>query len=78
MSVSSLASAAVASQQGQLAQAMQTAMLKAGNEQEKAIVDMVTSSGIQTMAHHGMKRWCTAVSGSSVAYTSNIMGTSTE
>ncbi|HAC59292.1 hypothetical protein [Parvibaculum sp.] len=44
MSVSSLASAAVASQQGQLAQAMQTAMLKAGNEQEKAIVDMLTEA----------------------------------
>lgn len=44
MSASSLASAAVASQQGQLAQAMQTAMLKAGNEQEKAVVDMLTEA----------------------------------
>ena len=44
MSVSSLASAAVASQQGQLAQAMQTAMLKAGNEQEKAVVDMLAEA----------------------------------
>ena len=24
---------------------------------EKAMVDMVTSIGIQTIAHHGMKRW---------------------
>lgn len=26
---------------------------------ENAIVDMVTSSGSHTIAHHGMKRWCT-------------------
>lgn len=44
MSVSSLASAAVASQQGQLAQAMQTAMVKASNEQEKAVVDMLAEA----------------------------------
>lgn len=45
---------------------------------EKAMVDMVTSIGIHTMAHHGMKRWCTELSRSSVAYTSRIIGTSTE
>lgn len=44
MSVSSLASAAVANQQGQLAQAMQTAMLKASSEQQAAIVDMITEA----------------------------------
>ena len=44
---------------------------------EKAIVVMVTNMGIQTMAHQGMKRWCTEASRSSVAYTSRIIGTST-
>ncbi|PKP76957.1 MAG: hypothetical protein CVT81_12135 [Alphaproteobacteria bacterium HGW-Alphaproteobacteria-3] len=44
MSVSSLASAAVANQQGQLAQAMQTAMLKASSEQQAAIADMLTEA----------------------------------
>lgn len=44
MSVSSLASAAIANQQGQLAQAMQTAMLKASSEQQAAIADMLTEA----------------------------------
>ncbi|MAM94040.1 putative motility protein [Parvibaculum sp.] len=49
MSVSSIATAAVANQQNQIAQAMQTAMLKAGHEQETAIVDMLAEAA-QTSA----------------------------
>lgn len=44
MSVSSLASAAVASQQAQLAQAMQTAMLKASAAQETAMVELLAEA----------------------------------
>ena len=44
MSVSSMAAAAVASQQNQIAQAMQVAMLRAGHEQEKAMVDMLAEA----------------------------------
>jgi hypothetical protein len=44
MSVSSLASSAVAANQNQIAQAMQMAMLRAGNEQEKAMVDMLAEA----------------------------------
>jgi hypothetical protein len=44
MSVSSMAAAAVASQQNQIAQAMQAAMLRAGHEQEKAMVDMLAEA----------------------------------
>ena len=45
---------------------------------EKAMVDMVTSIGIHTMAHHGMKRWWRASLSSSCAYSSSMSGTSTE
>ena len=44
MSVSSIAAAAVASQQKQIAQAMQIAVLRAGHEQEKALVDMLATA----------------------------------
>jgi len=44
MSVSNIAAAAVASQQNQIAQAMQVAMLRAGHEQEEALVDMLAEA----------------------------------
>ncbi|MBX3504685.1 MAG: putative motility protein [Parvibaculum sp.] len=44
MSVSSIASAAVAANQSQIAQAMQMAMLRAGHEQEQALVDMLAEA----------------------------------
>ena len=44
MSVSNLAAAAVASSQNQIAQAMQVAMLRAGHEQEKAMIDMLAEA----------------------------------
>lgn len=44
MSISSLASAAIASQQGQLAQAMQTAMLKASAAQEATMVELLAEA----------------------------------
>lgn len=44
MSVSNLAAAAVASQQSQLQLAMQTAMLKAGHNQDMALVEMIAES----------------------------------
>ncbi|MBO6634219.1 putative motility protein [Parvibaculum sp.] len=44
MSISGMAAAAAASQQNQIAQAMQIAMLRAGQEQEKAMVDMLAEA----------------------------------
>jgi hypothetical protein len=44
MSVSSIASAAVAANQSQIAQAMQMAMIRAGHEQEQALVDMLAEA----------------------------------
>ncbi|MFN4355022.1 putative motility protein [Parvibaculum sp.] len=44
MSVSSIASAAVAANQSQIAQAMQMAMIRAGHEQEKALIDMLAEA----------------------------------
>ncbi|MEQ9196708.1 MAG: putative motility protein [Parvibaculum sp.] len=44
MSISGMAAAAAASQQNQIAQAMQAAMLRAGHEQEKAMVDMLAEA----------------------------------
>lgn len=44
MSVSSLAAAAVASQQSQIAMAMQTAMLKTEFKQDMALVQMITEA----------------------------------
>ncbi|ABS64230.1 hypothetical protein Plav_2622 [Parvibaculum lavamentivorans DS-1] len=44
MSVSNLAAAAAASQQSQLQLAMQTAMLKAGHNQDMALVEMIAES----------------------------------
>lgn len=44
MSVSSIAAAAIASQQSQIAQTMQIALLRAGHEQEKALVDLLAEA----------------------------------
>ena len=44
MSVSSIASAAVAANQSQIAQAMQMAMIRAGHEQEEALAGMLAEA----------------------------------